>query len=96
MRQYATRSTSYGRILLVALAAAACAGCKSAGASSGPNPNMEALNARYGVSASDPKADYVPLFLYYPDAPKPPTASSPQGPSGAIARANVRQQSGQG
>ena len=63
-------------VALVALALT-CAACKSAGASAGPNPNMEALNARYGVSPTDPRADYAPLFLFYANAPRPPGMSPP-------------------
>jgi hypothetical protein len=60
--------------ILVAVAALTLGGCKSYGSSSGPNPNMEALNERYGIDAGDKRADYVPLFLYYPDAPRPSAA----------------------
>ena len=60
--------------------AAAPAGVQhgSYGAASGPNPNMVALNAHYDrQSANRPEADYVPPFLYYPDAPRPGAAPAP-------------------
>ena len=68
---------------VIALALAACAGCKNYGASSGPNPNMEALNAPYGITPPDPRADEVPLFLYYPDVPRPQRTTAPNLASAA-------------
>ncbi len=68
-----------GQVLIVALALT-CAACKSAGASAGPNPNMEALNAHYGIGPTDPHADYAPLFLYYADAPRPAAPGTSAAP----------------
>lgn len=75
----ATRSPNHStRLVLTCLIVALpLSGCGSYGSSSGPNPNMVALNARYGMDPSDKRAEQVPLFLYYPDAPRPQSPPTP-------------------
>ncbi len=56
---------------------------------------MEALNAHYGVSVTDPRADYPPVFLYYADAPKPPIAATGDA-AGTMVSREITPSSGHG
>ena len=85
------------RVAFAALAASALAACGSYGSSEGPNPNMQALNARYGIEPGNKNSEEVPLFLYYPDAkrPPPPESAMPAQPAPvAVASSNAAHSSG--
>jgi hypothetical protein len=55
---------------------------------------MQALNARYGIEPGNKNSEEVPLFLYYPDAPRPAPSESATPAPVAVASSNAAHSNG--